>query len=155
MKMVGNFSTKKAVDHTPVAQKGITVSQYMTKNLISFRPDQSVREVMDQMIKHKISGGPVVDQHGALIGVISEGDCLKQVVRAKYHNLPQDKELVADHMMTKVVTIEPDKDIFDAAQQFLSKKIRRFPVLDNGRLVGQISQRDVMNAVMKLSRTTW
>ncbi|NNC82812.1 MAG: CBS domain-containing protein, partial [Flavobacteriales bacterium] len=54
-----------------------------------------------------------------------------------------------------VKTIEPDKDIFEAAKQFLDMKIRRFPVLEEGKLIGQISQKDVLKAVMKLSRNTW
>jgi len=155
MKMVSNFSTRKAVESAPPVRKSIVVSQYMTRNLVTFKADQSVREVMDKMVQHKISGGPVVDDDGGLIGIISVGDCLKQVVRAKYHNLPQDKELVRDHMNKEVITIAPDKDIFEAANQFLTNKLRRFPVLENGKLTGMISQRDVMTAVMKLSRTTW
>jgi len=155
MKMVGNFASKKAVEEKQTSPKSITVDQYMSKNLITFKADQSVREVMDVLVRKNISGGPVVDDSGRLIGVISEGDCLKQVVKAKYHNLPEDKEKVRDHMMTEVKTIEPGKDIFDAAKQFLDMKIRRFPVLENGKLVGQISQKDVLKAIMKLSRTTW
>ena len=154
MKMVGNFSTKKAVDTVSI-KKSITVDQYMTKNLITFKPEQSVREVMDKMVKHKISGGPVLNDAGDLIGIISVGDCLNQVVKSKYHNLPQDKEEIGGLMKKDVITIEPDKDIFDAAQQFLTKKIRRFPVMKDGKLVGQISQTDIMKAVMRLSRTTW
>ena len=155
MKAPENFKTRKLSDVQSAPSKSITVSQYMTKSLITFRPEQSVREVMDELVRKNISGGPVVDETGRLVGVISEGDCLKQVVKAKYHNLPEDKEKVRDHMETDVKTISPEKDVFDAAKQFLDMKIRRFPVLENGKLIGQISQKDVMKAVMKLSRTTW
>ncbi|NNC82621.1 MAG: CBS domain-containing protein, partial [Flavobacteriales bacterium] len=143
MKAPENFKTRKVSETKPGPSKSITVRQYMTKNLITFRPDQSVREVMDELVKRNISGGPVVDDTGRLVGVISEGDCLKQVVKAKYHNSPEDNEKVADHMEAEVKTIEPDKDIFEAAKQFLDMKIRRFPVLEEGKLIGQISQKDV------------
>jgi CBS domain-containing protein len=155
MKMVGNFSSKKAVEDGPGPKKSITVDQYMTKKLVTFKPDQSIREVMDILVKHNISGGPVVNDQGGLIGMISEGDCLNQVVKSKYHNMPQDNESVGLHMKTEVVTIHPDADIFEAAQQFLARKIRRFPVVKDGKLLGQISQKDVLKAAMKLSRTTW
>lgn len=155
MKAPENFTTKKLSDAELNPSKSITVDQYMTRNLVTFRPHQSIREVMDVLVKKNISGGPVVDDTGRLVGIISEGDCLKQVVKAKYHNLPEDKEKVADHMETEVKTINPEKDIFEAAKLFLEMKIRRFPVLDNGKLVGQISQKDVMKAVMKLKRSTW
>ncbi len=155
MKAPENFKTKKLSDAELNPARSITVDQYMTRNLVTFRPEQSIREVMDTLVKKNISGGPVVDDTGRLVGIISEGDCLKQVVKAKYHNLPADKGSVGDHMKTDVKTIRPDKDIFEAANQFLNMKIRRFPVLDNGKLIGQISQKDIMKAIMKLSRTTW
>ncbi|MDA0972941.1 MAG: CBS domain-containing protein [Bacteroidetes bacterium] len=155
MKMVGNFSSRKAVEDGPAPKKSITVDKYMTKKLVTFKPDQSIREVMDLLVKHNISGGPVVNEQGDLIGMISEGDCLNQVVKSKYYNLPQDKDSVSLHMRTEVITIHPEADIFEAAQQFLTRKIRRFPVVKDGKLLGQISQKDVMKAAMKLSRTTW
>ena len=155
MKMVGNFAGKRASELKTPADKSSTVSDHMTRKLVTFRPEQSIQEVMDILIKKNISGGPVVNEKDQLVGMISEGDCLKQVVKGKYHNLPDEKTTVADHMVRDVITIEPDKDIFDAAHQFLDKRIRRFPVLDKGKLVGQISQKDIMKAVMKLKPSTW
>ncbi len=155
MKMVGNFAAKKAADQKAPVSKSTTVSDHMTRKLITFRPEQSIEEVMNILVKKNISGGPVVNDKDELVGMISEGDCLKQVVKGKYHNLPDEKTTVADHMITNVITIEPEKDIFDAAHQFLDKRIRRFPVLREGKLVGQISQKDIMKAVMHLKPTTW
>ena len=57
----------------------IIVSDYMTRNLIVFKPQQSVLAVMNQLIKNRISGGPVVNKNNELIGMISEGDCIKQI----------------------------------------------------------------------------
>ena len=155
IKMVGNFAAKKAADQKTPAARSATVSDHMTRNLVTFRPEQSIEEVMVILVKKNISGGPVVNERGELVGMISEGDCLKQVVKGKYHNLPDEKTIVSDHMIRNVITIEPDKDIFDAAHQFLDKRIRRFPVLQDGKLLGQISQKDIMKAVMNLKPTTW
>ncbi|KAB1158877.1 CBS domain-containing protein [Tenacibaculum aiptasiae] len=134
----------------------ILVSDYMSKNLITFREDQSIEDVIDSLIKNKISGGPVVNDKNELVGIISEGDCIKQISESRYHNLPIDKNnTVSKAMITQVETIDGDMNIFDAANKFLESKRRRFPITENGRLVGLISQKDVLKAAMKLKGNTW
>lgn len=127
----------------------------MSTKLIKFSPEQNMDEVIEALLKHKISGGPVVDGEGKLVGVISEGDCMKEVVKGKYNNMPNLSGKVADHMTTQVISIAPDTNIFDAAGMFLEKRIRRFPVVNMGKLVGQISQKDIMRAVHRMSSQTW
>ncbi|MCV9386203.1 CBS domain-containing protein [Reichenbachiella ulvae] len=134
----------------------ISVKDYMSTHLITFHPDQSIMEVVQELLTHRISGAPVVNSMGELVGVISEGDCLKEVVKGKYHNLPSMCGKVKDHMATNVVRIHPEMNVFEAARMFLEMKIRRFPVLDDhGRLIGQISQKDVMRAVQNLKTENW
>ncbi|MFY0601203.1 MAG: CBS domain-containing protein [Cyclobacteriaceae bacterium] len=131
------------------------VSDYMSSKLITFHPDQHMDQVIDKLLKNRISGAPVVNDDGDLVGVISEGDCMKEVVRGKYNNMPNLSGAVADHMSKNVISISPDMNIFDAANQFLEKRIRRFPVVSYGKLLGQISQKDIMRAVHNLKSTTW
>lgn len=133
----------------------VTVADYMSTKLITFHPDQHMDEVIDSLLKHRISGGPVVNNDGEIIGVISEGDCMKEVVRGKYNNMPNLSGKVSDHMSTNVIVVAPETNIFDAADKFLSMRIRRFPVVGFGKLMGQISQKDIMQAVHKLKSTTW
>lgn len=134
----------------------VSVSDYMSTRLITFHPDQSIMDVVEQLLKHRISGAPVITTQKELCGVISEGDCLKEVVKGKYHNLPVMDGKVSDHMAKNVITISPDTNIFEAAKMFLEKKIRRFPVLDeSGKLVGQISQKDIMRAVKNIKSENW
>ncbi|MCF2875985.1 MULTISPECIES: CBS domain-containing protein [unclassified Tenacibaculum] len=134
----------------------ILVSDYMSKNLITFKEDQSIEDVIDSLIKNKISGGPVVNDKNELVGIISEGDCIKQISESRYHNLPIDKNnTVSKAMITQVETIDGDMNIFDAANKFLQSKRRRFPITENGRLIGLISQKDVLKAAMKLKGNTW
>jgi len=133
----------------------VHVEDYMTKNLITFSPDQPMFEVIQVLLKNKISGAPVMDDNGKLCGVISEGDCLKEAVKGKYNNMPNLSGHVRDHMTHEVITISPDINIFDAADMFLNKRIRRFPVVRDGKLLGQISQKDIMRAVVKLRSETW
>ena len=66
----------------------ILVEDYMTKKLITFSPEQSILEVMEAFAKHHISGGPVMDKNGFLVGIISEADCMKQISESRYFNQP-------------------------------------------------------------------
>jgi len=128
----------------------------MTKNLITFKENQSIEDVIDSLIKNDISGGPVINEKNELVGIISEGDCIKQISESRYYNLPIDKNnTVGKAMVKKVETIDGNMNIFDAANKFLESKRRRFPIVENGKLIGQISQKDVLKAAMKLKGNTW
>lgn len=135
--------------------ENITVSDYMTRKLITFRPDQPVMEVMMILIKKNISGGPVVNEKNELVGIISEGDCMKQISESRYYNQPMEDIKVEQHMGRNVETIDGNMNVFDAAKKFLESKHRRFPIIENGKLVGQISQKDVLKAALKLKGQTW
>lgn len=137
-------------DNTP-----LKVSDYMTRNLITFTPNQSIESVMQAIIKHRISGGPVVNEKNELIGVISEGDCIKQISESRYYNMPMQDKTIEKHMASDVETIDGNMNIFDAANKFLNSKRRRFPIIENGKLVGQISQKDVLKAAMQLKGQNW
>ena len=134
---------------------GITVADYMARKLITFRPEQSIMEAIEVLLKHRISGGPVVNEENELIGVISEGDCLKEIVKGKYDNIPTMTGRVQDHMAADVVSIAPETNIFEVAKMFLNRRLRRFPVVQNGKLIGQISQKDVMKAVKNITTRSW
>ena len=145
----------KRVKPTKGGAENITVSDYMSTNLITFRPDQSVMEVMTTLIKKKISGGPVVNEKFELVGIISEGDCMKQISESRYYNQPMEDVKVEHHMAKNVDTIDGNMNVFDAANKFLESKHRRFPIVENGKLVGQISQKDVLKAALQLKGQTW
>lgn len=132
-----------------------SVAKYMATNLFTFNPEQGIDEAIDIMLEKRISGGPVLDSSGALIGMLSERDCLKIIVDAAYLNYPAGRGKVADYMSTEVQTIDISKDVLDAANMFLAGTVRRFPVVENGKLKGQISRRDIMRAAKELKSTSW
>ncbi len=150
-----NFQGKRNTTQKKVSES-ILVSDYMTTKLITFKANQSIEEVIGMLITNKISGGPVVNERNELIGIISEGDCMKQISESRYYNMPMDSNhTVEKAMATNVETIDGDMNIFDAANRFLESKRRRFPILKDGKLVGQISQKDVLKAAMTLKGNTW
>ena len=153
--MVKSFQGVRQVKETKTAIQEVSVGDYMTRRLVTFQPDQTMDEVIKILLEKKIAGAPVVDSNHELVGVVSEGDCLKEVVRGKYNNTPSLARKVSEHMSTDVKTVHPEMNIFEVAQMFLSMKLRRFPVLKEGKLVGQISQKDVMRAVQRLKNSTW
>ena len=124
--------------------KSVKVSDYMARRLVTFSPETNVVEAMAMLLKHKISGGPVVDGQGALVGVLSEVDVMEIVVQDSYYD--ESMGIVADYMQTQVDVVSPEDDIYNVSRRFHQEHRRRFPVVKNGRLVGQISRRDVLRA---------
>ena len=133
----------------------ILVADYMTTKLITFSPDESILAVMEKFAKHHISGGPVLDNNGFLVGIISEADCMKQISESRYFNQPILDKSVEKFMTKTVETIPHDISIFDAAGIFAQHNRRRLPVMKNGILVGQISRKDIVIAALKLSGHNW
>ena len=123
----------------------LTVKDYMQASLVTFKPDQDVLQAIRLLLDNGISGAPVVDQMGEVVGVLSEKDCLKVALHAGYHG--EMKGTVAEFMSAGVVTVDAQSSIMDVAKMFLEQPYKRYPVMDDNRLVGQISRRDVLRAV--------
>ena len=151
-----NFTGVKAPEPPKTVNQYRPVTDYMTQDVITFHPDQSIADAMDTFLELRISGAPVVDNEGKIIGILSEIDCLKIMVDEAYHNLPHGRINVAKYMSSNVVTIPTTADVLDIASRFLRTHFRRFPVVDhNGKLVGQVSRRDILKATRDLKTSTW
>lgn len=147
----GNRNTAQEKDGSK-----ILVSDYMTTKLITFKINDSLNYVINQLITHNISGAPVVNDKNELIGIISETDCIKHISESRYYNMPSyNTNTVGKYMITGVDTIDKDMNIFDAAFKFISSHRRRFPVVENGKLIGQLSQKDVLKAAVKAEASAW
>ena len=121
------------------------VSDYMARDLVTLAPDMEINRAMHVLLKRKISGAPVVDTGGWLLGVLSKKDCLKAALDASYYR--QWGGTVDKYMSHDVQTLDAGMDIIAAARSFLETPYRRFPVMENGRLVGQISRADALQAM--------
>ena len=119
---------------------------FMVTDLVVLSPEMKVHEAMGLFLANDISGAPVIDAHGSVVGMLTERDCLQVIYAASYHKEPGGS--VAESMATEIQTIEADADLLHVIEIFLRSRFRRFPVLDGTRLVGQISRRDILRAVM-------
>lgn len=127
--------------------RSVKVADYMTRKLITFKPDTNVMQAMRAFLDHKISGAPVVSESGELLGILSEVDLMGVVIQGSYYE--DSAGIVSDYMKSPVDTVEPDMDIYELSQRFLKEHRRRYPVVSGGKLVGQISRRDVLRAAEK------
>lgn len=129
--------------------KNSRVRDYMAGRLVTFKPDMDVLDAIYELVHHRIAGAPVVNDQGELIGMLSETDCLKVALNAGYYG--DWGGPVAEFMTPDVETIDADMNIVDLAQRFLDSGFRRFPVIRDNRLIGQISRRDVLRALSELA----
>ena len=127
--------------------KSVLVHDYMTRDIISIDQDMEIMAATHCLAENNISGAPVLDAHGRLVGILSERDCLKVALHSGYHDVPYG--LVRDYMSPDPETVTPEQSILTVAEKFIKGRFRRYPVVDNGRLVGVISRRDVLRAMKK------
>ncbi len=121
------------------------VKDYMARHLVTLQSDNEVLHAVQTMLRHNISGAPVVDKDGKLVGVLTEKDCLRVIFEATYHS--EYGGLVSEYMSSEVETINAEDSIVEVAERFLNKHYHRYPVMDKNRLVGQISRGDVIRAL--------
>ena len=126
--------------------RSILVDDFMTTHLATARPEMDLLALVDLLLIQGISGAPVVDQDGKLVGMISEQDCLRKILVGTYQGDIGGR--VEDAMTSPVETVKMGASIVEVAEQMLMTNRRRFPVVDlEGRLKGQISRRDLLKAV--------
>ena len=126
-----------------------TVRDYTNARRMSFAPTMDVLEAIDLLVSENISGAPVIDDRGRLLGFFSEKDCMFLATQVGFHNERAGE--VADHMTSPAVTVEADSSVFDIAKLFIEKTPRRYPVVEDNRLVGHISRRDVLRAMREFT----
>jgi len=131
--------------------QSVNLRDYMLTNPVKVRPDDNVLDAMQVIIDNKISGVCVVDGESNLVGILSELDCLRAVLGAIYNNSGIGQ--VRDHIASEnLVVAHPNEDIVDVAQDMLLKNKRRRPVVEDGKLIGQITCRQLLTAVKKFRK---
>jgi CBS domain-containing protein len=128
--------------------KSLLVKAYMSGDPLAFKPDVDVLDAIHLLLKHEMTGAPVIDNMGRVIGFLSEKDCIKVALNASYHEERGGR--VSEFMSPNVITLEPESSLMEAAEMFVGSPIRCYPVVSEGRLVGQLSRRDILRALEKL-----
>jgi CBS domain-containing protein len=117
----------------------------MDIEVFSLQPGIEILDAVGFLLEHHVTGAPVVDEAGHLVGMLTEKDCLKLIATGADANRPRGT--VADFMTTAVTTISPDTDVYYAAGLFLHQGFRRFPVVEGGKLVGAITRFDILRVI--------
>lgn len=118
----------------------ITIRDVMNRKVVAVRPEWTVEETIEFLTQHHIGGSPVVNAEGRLVGMISELALIDVVFDRSLKEVP-----ISKYMNTELQVVRPDESLARAAQLFALYSFRRLPIVENGRLVGIISRRDLMN----------
>ena len=125
--------------------KPTCVRDIMAKKLLTFTPDTKVVAAMKRLVNRKFSGAPVIDKNGDLVGMLSELDCMETIVQNLYYR--GTGGCVGEFISTNVTTVSPEMGIVDLAQMLQEKHFRRLPVVEKGKLIGQVSRRGLLKAI--------
>tara|TARA_B100000989_G_C19521312_1_gene464298 strand:- start:125 stop:514 length:390 start_codon:yes stop_codon:yes gene_type:complete len=125
----------------------VLIKDYMATNLTTFTPDMAISKAIKYLNTHQISGAPVIDERGSLVGMLSEKDCLQVALQSTYYE-DWVGGVVSEYMTTEVATVSDTSSVVDIAEMFLKSSYKRYPVIsEDGELVGQISRSDILRAL--------
>ena len=133
--------------------RSVDLSDYMLHNPVTVTADENVFAAINLIVEEKVSGVCVVDAGGLLLGVLSELDCLRAILSATYKE-NDNVGNVADYMTKEVDCCELHADLINVAADMIKKGHRRRPVLDHGKLVGQITCRKLLSVVSEFNHST-
>ncbi|WP_331371499.1 CBS domain-containing protein [Sinorhizobium chiapasense] len=136
--------------------------EIMTTSVATISTASSVRHAIETMVTRGLSGLPVIDDDGAVVGMLTEGDLLRRIELGKGRGtaaaesalIDLDRYIrsnswrISDLMSTKVVTVDRDAPIGAVAELMFNHKIKRVPIVENGALVGIISRVDLLRAIV-------
>ena len=119
------------------------INDYMDREVPTLAPETRVLDAVDFLLDNKVTGAPVVDSSGALVGIITETDLLKLVTEGIQAE-PPAAQTVAEYMTKDVITVTPDVDIYYVAGLFIANRFRRLPVVEEGQLRGVVTSTDML-----------
>lgn len=126
------------------------VRDIMSRDCYRVSPDASVTTLAKGLALHRLPGAPVVDASDRLIGFISEQDVMGRVLDSIYHD--DEAPLVREMMRHEVLSVSPNKSITDLAQEMLGAKPKIYPVVEQQRLIGIVTRRDILIALLAMRR---
>ena len=131
----------------------LTAKDIMMRKLVKLRPDLTIVDAARLLVRKGISGAPVVDPAGKLLGFLSELDVLRIIAADDFSAEDfEETDAVSDFMTKYVHTIPPHMGIFSIAHMFVTHRIRKLPVVDSDILIGQVRRRDVLLGIAKMRK---
>ncbi|MBN1270527.1 MAG: CBS domain-containing protein [Kiritimatiellae bacterium] len=124
--------------------KTTRAADVMTTNVITVTTDMMLTRVMDLLLRHHVSGLPVVDDDGNMVGIISEID----LVNSAFSGNAADTA-VEEVMSKSVVCFPPDAELAELVQAFSQRRLRRVPIVEKGKVVGIVSRRDILREMLR------
>ena len=122
-------------------KSGISVGDLMTRNFVYVSPETNLKECAKTLVKKRV-GSLIVKDKDALVGIITDKDIIWVIVKKSVKDL--DKVLAKDIAKRKVITIKPSADVLEALQKMKKEKVRRLPVLENGKVIGMLTLKDIL-----------
>ncbi len=129
-----------------------TINDCMRRNPLTINVGANLVQAIEIIIEYKLTGLTVTDDNGQPVGILSELDCLKAILTTIYNDGNPELSLVRDAMCSELNYCRPSDSIVEIAQDMLDTRQRRRPVIEGGKLVGQVSSSNILWALMEHSR---
>ncbi len=129
-----------------------TINDCMHHNPLTINLEANLVMAIEIIVENKLTGLTVTDDAGSAVGILSELDCIDAILTAVYNDGDPEHTLVRDAMVSELNTCKPTDNIVEVAQGMLQTRQRRRPVIENGKLVGQVSSSNILWALMEHSR---
>lgn len=127
--------------------QSILVKDYMQANAQAVLVSANVKEVIEYLIKSNLTGVPVIDENEQVVGFVSEQDCIKEMLNSAFFG--EDSLAVTHIMHSPVLSVTPDTSVLEVAEIMLHHKPKNYPVVANGKLVGVINRRHILQALVQ------
>ena len=130
-----------------------SIRDCMHRNPLTITGTAPLVKAIELLVEFKLTGLTVIDNEGAPVGKITELDCIRAVLNAIYHDGSPENIRVEQAMTEEIHACSPDETIVEVAQRMIDSRQRRNAVIQDGKLVGQVSSSNILWALMEHSRT--
>ncbi|MCP4804944.1 MAG: CBS domain-containing protein [Proteobacteria bacterium] len=128
-----------------------SVRQFMDTDVPTLSASTDIHAAVVFLLDHHVTGAPVLDEAGVVVGILTEKDCLRLLTLGTENGQPV-RGSVGDFMTANPVTVSPDMNVYYVAGLFLHHAFRRLPVVQGKKLVGAITRFDVLRAIRALDQ---
>ena len=108
----------------------LVVRDLMETKYVTLKPDMAITEAVSILMEQRVTGAPVIDEEGHVLGLLSEKQCLSSLLSGAYDRMPAG--IVSEFMMQEFVAVPPDMGVFELAELFVTEVLRRFMVIEDG-----------------------